>query len=298
MFGRGKHAEEPVSDGMETPVMETPQPQLPPQVTVPVRNHDYGNSILVIGLAIITTWIGLELLFNKEADPKQLGMILSVGILFGGMIQMVGFFLAGAYKRLHDYRFSTGMLLVLLGLGGLMRGQELAENLNTIVGILVLCMGVFLLQAAIMLNALCNMFWLSTAIMSVIVLLSGVSSLSGLRLFEKLQSFSTNMMAIAGGACAVFAYTVVGLVIFRERRREKKRLAREMNPGTKWEEDDRYYYDDSGRKIQDTPDDFADERLAKEEGNSMSDAEFSRHFNNTMKKTPKKGIELWTKTKY
>ena len=87
-----------------------------------------SSVISQILLAAVAIALGYLLLFGKSVALITLCQILCGGIVAIGVASIASFFLAGDYRRIDRYGFALGTLLVLMGLIGLIRINEVTAN--------------------------------------------------------------------------------------------------------------------------------------------------------------------------
>lgn len=117
-----------------------------------------GTAFLLVMSALFIV-IGAILLFVPQIEPILLCYCLSAGFIIFGIILIVRYFVTESYKKMHEYGFSIGVLLVILGSCALARAEELTLNLTIYFGICILITSVILLQNAIQMKNLNSTLW-------------------------------------------------------------------------------------------------------------------------------------------
>ena len=145
------------------------------------QSHDHSPSdglIAQIALSILSAAVGAILLFAPNVRTETLCCILCAVLILAGIIFIFRFFQTQAYKKLYDYRFSSGVLLVLLGVCGLIRVYEMALHLEIYMGVVALALGIVILQSAIQMKVLGSKLWILELVFAALSLLGAVTVLT------------------------------------------------------------------------------------------------------------------------
>ena len=121
-------------------------------------------------------------------------LLIALGI---GLI--VKYFVTEAYRSMHDYGFSGGALIVILGGCALARAGQLTTQIAAFVGLLVLAVAVVMLQQAMQLHIMRKKVWTVVLAISLVTLLSSVLLLFDIRTVTgKVTGFEYWVLLISG----------------------------------------------------------------------------------------------------
>ena len=181
-----------------------------------------SSVITQILLASVAIAIGYLLLFSKSAAVITLCQILCGGIVAIGIASIASFFLAGDFRRIDRYGFALGTLLVLMGLIGLIRINDVTANFEFFTGLVSLILGVLVLQGTVQMKVLDYPIWILNLVISLGSIASAFCVLSGITIITgKIAGFSSWVLLICGCAC-LFSMLVTWICILLAGRREKK----------------------------------------------------------------------------
>jgi flagellar biosynthesis GTPase FlhF len=181
-----------------------------------------SSVITQILLAAVAIAIGYLLLFSKSAAVITLCQILCGGIVAIGIASIASFFLAGDFRRIDRYGFALGTLLVLMGLIGLIRINDVTANFEFFTGLVSLILGVLVLQGTVQMKVLDYPIWILNLVISLASIAGAFCVLSGITIITgKIAGFSSWVLLICGCAC-LFSMLVTWICILLAGRREKK----------------------------------------------------------------------------
>ena len=181
-----------------------------------------SSVITQILLASVAIAIGYLLLFSKSAAVITLCQILCGGIVAIGIASIASFFLAGDFRRIDRYGFALGTLLVLMGLIGLIRINDVTANFEFFTGLVSLILGVLVLQGTVQMKVLDYPIWILNLVISLASIAGAFCVLSGITIITgKIAGFSSWVLLICGCAC-LFSMLVTWICILLAGRREKK----------------------------------------------------------------------------
>ncbi|MBO6055109.1 MAG: DUF308 domain-containing protein [Oscillospiraceae bacterium] len=136
---------------------------------------------LQILLALISILLGILLLFVPQISISVLCYFFCGGMIAIGIGMIVAFFVSDAYKLLHNYFFSIGVLIIILGCCGLIRNSELCERFTFFLGVTALVLSVFILQNTIQMRVLNNPLWIADLILAVPSIIAAILVLVDLK---------------------------------------------------------------------------------------------------------------------
>lgn len=122
---------------------------------------------LQILLALISILLGILLLFVPQISISVLCYFFCGGMIAVGIGMIVAFFVSDAYKLMHNYFFSIGVLIIILGCCGLIRNSELCDRFTFFIGVTALVLSVFILQNTIQMRVLNNSLWVADLILAI-----------------------------------------------------------------------------------------------------------------------------------
>lgn len=172
-----------------------------------------NGMIWQIALSVIGIVLSALLLFVPEIEPRTLCYILCGVLVAGGVAAVIAFFLREGYRRLRDYRFALGILLLILGCCGLLRIEEMAEAFTFYMGLTALILSVMILQGTVQLWVLKNRLWILNLILTILTLAGSTLVLANTTaLFEKIPGFACWVLLITGGAGLIsLLFTFLGV---------------------------------------------------------------------------------------
>ena len=181
-----------------------------------------SSVISQILLAAVAIALGYLLLFGKSVALITLCQILCGGIVAIGAASIASFFLAGDYRRIDRYGFALGTLLVLMGLIGLIRINEVTANFEIYTGLVSLILGVLVLQGTVQMKVLDYPVWILNLVISLARIAGAFCVLSGITVTTgQIAGFSSWILLICGRACR-FRLLGTWICILLAARREKK----------------------------------------------------------------------------
>ena len=144
--------------------------------------------------------VGALLLFVKQIELITLGYVLSSALVVGGIYLATAFFVSGAYKKLNDYRFAAGVLLLVLGCCGLFRASDVADRMEFYIGLAVLVLSSVMLQGAVQMRALgCRGLFIAELVMTVLTAAAAIVVLTHMDfIVGKIQNFPGAALLAAG----------------------------------------------------------------------------------------------------
>lgn len=197
------------------------------------------TNLVVILTAVILAAVSAVILFVPGLNIQPISFIYVIGAIFVivGIIFIVRYFLTDAYKNINEYGFSTGTLIVIIGICILLRADALVQVFDLMLGISVLLMGVLMLQHSLDLKRMLDMIWALVLVFSIIVMLCGVFMILKLAP-EKIDYPTYNwwLVLISSGLGLITnIYTLIRVAIFNKKEKKKAEQPAEK-PADKTEE--------------------------------------------------------------
>ena len=178
--------------------------------------------ILQLILSAVCIGIGALLIFVPSVQIKQLCYIFCGGLILGAVVEIAKFFITHAYDRLHDYSFSTGIMLLILGVCGVLRIGSLVDHFEVAIGFAALALGIVILQGMVQLNVVDNLLWVLLMIFTTLILVGSVLILLDIQAVTSLiPGFSYWLLFCSGIASIVsLLFVALGLYLYRRKRRK------------------------------------------------------------------------------
>ena len=187
-------------------------------------------------LAVVAVALGYLFLFSNAVQIITLCQILCGGVIPVGAASIASFFLAGDYRRIDRYGFALGTLLILVGIIGLIRINDVTANFEIYTGVLSLILGVLILQGTVQMKVLDYPIWVLTLVISLVCLIGAFCVLTGVTaVTARIPDFSSWVLLICGAAC-LFSMLATWICILLAGKREKKREAEKAAAAQREEE--------------------------------------------------------------
>ena len=115
------------------------------------RTGGHLGTIFLTAVAALFILVGSVMLFVDGVQEQYLVYMISALLIALGIGLIVKYFVTEAYRSMHDYSFSGGALIVILGGSALARAKELTGQISVLAGPVVLTIAVVTLLAAVVL---------------------------------------------------------------------------------------------------------------------------------------------------
>lgn len=181
-----------------------------------------SSVVTQISLSLVAIVLSYLLLFNKVMQVDSICQVLCGGLIIVGIISIVSYFLSGDYKRIDRYGFALGTMLVLMGIIGLIRLDNLTTNFIIYTGMLSLVLGVLVLQGTVQIKVLDYPVWILGLILTIICLAGAICVLLELTAVTNLVEGFSNWVLLFCGSCCLFSMLLTWICILLAGRREKK----------------------------------------------------------------------------
>lgn len=209
------------------------------------------GTIFLATVALLFILVGGVMLFVDGVKDLYLIYVISALLIALGIGMIVKYFVTEAYRSMHDYGFSGGALIVILGGCALARAGQLTGQIAVFIGLLVLSVAVVMLQQAMQLHIMRKRVWPVVLVIALVTLLSSVLLLFDIRsVTGKVDGFAYRVLLISGVLallCMLISGIGVKLFLHQEhnemmRMQEDQKLALER-------EEDRKRLEDRMKKI-------------------------------------------------
>ena len=198
------------------------------------------GTIFLATVAALFILVGGVMLFVDGVKELYLIYMISALLIALGIGLIVKYFVTEAYRSVHDYGFSGGALIVILGGCALARAVQLTTQIAAFVGLLVLSVAVVMLQQAMQLHIMRKKVWTVVLAISLVTLLSSVLLLFDISAVTgKVEGFEYWVLLVAGVLTLLcMLISGIGVKIFlHQERDEKLRMQKEQHLAFAREED-------------------------------------------------------------
>lgn len=189
------------------------------------------GTIFLVTVAALFILVGSVMLFVDGIKDLYLIYMISALLIALGIGLIVKYFVTEAYRSMHDYGFSGGAFIVILGGCALARAGQLTAQIAAFVGLLVLAVAVVMLQQAMQLHIMRKKVWIVVLAISLVTLLSAVLLLFDIQsVTGKVDGFAYWVLLIAGVlALLCLLISGIGVRIFQHQEREEmQRMQKEQ----------------------------------------------------------------------
>ena len=183
---------------MEKKKNKKKKPYVMPQDQL-TRTTGWLGTIFLTTVAALFILVGSVMLFVEGIKELYLIYMISALLIALGIGLIVKYFVTEAYRSMHDYGFSGGALIVILGGCALARAGQLTTQIAAFVGLLVLSVAVVMLQQAMQLHIMRKKVWTVVLAISLVTLLSSVLLLFDISAVTgKVEGFEYWVLLISG----------------------------------------------------------------------------------------------------
>ena len=198
------------------------------------------GTIFLATVAALFILVGGVMLFVDGVKELYLIYMISALLIALGIGLIVKYFVTEAYRSVHDYGFSGGALIVILGGCALARAGQLTMQIAAFVGLLVLYVAVVMLQQAMQLHIMRKKVWTVVLAISLVTLLSSVLLLFDISAVTgKVEGFEYWVL-LAAGVLTLLCMLISGIgvrIFLHQERDEMLRMHKEQQLAFAREED-------------------------------------------------------------
>ena len=137
---------------------------------LPMKTAKIGYIIL----SVLYCVLGILLITMPELSITALGILLGIGMIVFGIVKIVGYFSKDLFRLAFQYDLAFGGLLIALGIIVLVNPEHLLSFFCIVMGIAVLCDGLFKIQIAIDSKPFGISTWWLILLFAVITVAAGV----------------------------------------------------------------------------------------------------------------------------
>ncbi len=150
-------------------------------------------------IAVVAIVLGALLIFVPGMKAVTLCYVFCSALIVLGIVLAVRFFLGESFKRLNNYQFSVGIILVMLGICGLINAVNLSVSIDLYMGILALVLGALMLESVVRLQAVNHPLWIPVLVIAVLTFLGAVPILAGIALIlDNIPNYTYWVLFIVG----------------------------------------------------------------------------------------------------
>ena len=211
------------------------------------------GTIFLAAVAVLFILVGSVMLFVEGIKELYLIYMISAMLIALSIVLIVKYFVTEAYRSMHDYGFSGGALIVILGGCALARSGQLTAQIAVFVGLLVLSVAVVMLQQAMQLHIMRKKVWIVVLVISLVTLLASVLLLFDIHAVTgKIDGFAYWVLLIAGVLTLLCMLSSgIGVKVFQHQEHEEMlRMEKEQQLAFEREED-RKRLESKMKKIED-----------------------------------------------
>ncbi len=199
-----------------------------------VRTGRHMGTIFLAAVALLFIIVGSVMLFVEGIQERYLIYLISALLIAFGIGLIVKYYVTEAYRSMHDYSFSAGALIVILGGSALARASELTGQISILAGLFVLATAVVMLQQALQLHVMRKSVWPLVLVLSLLTMLSAVVLLFDLHvLTDNIENIAYWILLLAGILtliCMIIVWVGVRMFLNQEktellRRQEDQKQA-------------------------------------------------------------------------
>lgn len=184
-----------------------------------IKRGNAVNTIFVMAASLFCTVIGIFLLFVPQIGEAVICYICCVAMIVWGILQISKYFVTESYKRLHDYSFAIGTMLVVLGCCGLVRAQDILDHQEVYIGLAILAIGIVLLQCAVQLKMVNSNVWIAETAVSLVIIICSIFVLVNFTFFvEHFPNFPEWVLMLSG-ICSLISFPLVAVMIRKDKTR-------------------------------------------------------------------------------
>lgn len=183
------------------------------------QNSLTNISVILVSLA----FIGMSALMIFVEGTKTIFLcfaICAVAII-AGIVLIVRYFMTDAYQNVNAYGFSFGTLLIILGICGMVKAEQMAAAFIVILGIILLLLGVMVLQYSLDLRRMKDVIWAFSLVVSILILICSIMVI--VQPFADKIDYGTIAwwMILCSGGVGVLAnlYTMIKVTLFNKKEK-------------------------------------------------------------------------------
>ncbi len=175
--------------------------------------------VMQIVTSLLCIGTGALLLFVPGVNMLYLTYCFCSALIVVGVVLIISYFVSEAYRKLNDYRFAIGVLLIILGCVELLRARILAEEIMFITGLVTLILAVIIMQSAVQMRILKSGAWTVQLLFTIVSLIGAVFVLIEFKpVMSRYPSFPYLVMVVTGSLCLI-SLVIEAIVLWAVRRK-------------------------------------------------------------------------------
>lgn len=187
-----------------------------------INNARPDGMVMQIVTSLLCIAIGGLLIAMPGINVLYMCYCFCGALIVIGITLIVSYFVSEAYRRLNDYRFAIGVLLIILGCIELLRAGILAEEIMFIIGLVTLILAVIIMQSAVQMRILKSGAWIVQLIFTIVSLVGAIFVLIDFNpITSRINGFAYIVMVLVGTLCLI-SLLIEAVVLWNVRRKENK----------------------------------------------------------------------------
>ena len=191
-------------------------------------NSNFTGMMAVVMLSVLFIVIGVIMYAYPDMELKNFTYVISGFFLVGGAWEVCRYFLKEEYRNVANYDFSTGLLLLIVGVISIMKEVAFTERIYLLLGALVLVQGIIMVQYFVDMIALKSGFWSLMLILSAAEIALGICMLLDVGGYFATLSYVLLGSLFASGVLGLVSLFLVALRIRTFEQSEVKHKLREL----------------------------------------------------------------------
>ena len=193
------------------------------------KETDIGAIFMVSMISVLLILGGAAMSFVADMKAVFFAYLAGAAFLVSGLYLVLKYFIKQEYRRVSNYDFSFGVMLMILGIVALVRAEGIAELISVCAGLLMLVNAVIFLQYTVQLKILkAEVWWIITLVVTVLITLASLETLIGFfKLFEK-NPGAFYILLIVVGAIGLLWIVVVALGARKFLKNENRMMKRSL----------------------------------------------------------------------
>ncbi len=191
-------------------------------------NSNFTGMMAVVMLSVLFIVIGVIMYAYPDMELKNFTYVISGFFLVGGAWEVCRYFLKEEYRNVANYDFSTGLLLLIVGVISIIKEAAFTERIYLLLGALVLVQGIIMVQYFVDMIALKSGFWSLMLILSAAEIALGICMLLDVGGYFATLSYVLLGSLFASGVLGLVSLFLVALRIRTFEQSEVKHKLREL----------------------------------------------------------------------
>ena len=191
-----------------------------------IRRDSLSSTISMISFFTISAILAFLTLFQENFGQVEICRLGSGAFVVIGAFLTLKYIFGKGYMQFHDYSFSAGVLLIILGICGMIRAYELAAVSDQLFSLITLVTGIYFLQCMIQFIKLGKGIWIFEMAAGILAIAAAVIGLLDARMVLERVYMFVNWALLISSVLAVFS-VILSLFLVRGYRRKLEKAAEE-----------------------------------------------------------------------